>query len=447
MAETNTTIINSIYLSATNDFQQRIPDPTQHDIAQTINALLAPENNNYLNQFVDALINRIGFSYVHHMRFDNPLKEFKGAKLTYGTTIQETALPWIKAHSYDNAAETLLKKYDQKAETVYHVQNRQDMYPITINRADLRRAFTSEYGLNDFVVAQMETPRNSDEYDEFQIMKELIAFYDKNLGFYKVNLTAAPNDETTGKEFLRKVKTIAGKLKFPSTIYNSVAITDIPVFVKKSELLLFVTPEVSAALDVETLALLFNIDKAEIPCRVVELDTFPVNSGVALLTTADFFRCHDTEYTISSFYNPERLDYNYYLHHWGDYSVSPFVPAVLFTTEAGTGIDTVTMTPTGITVTPSTATVNPGDILQLNFALTGTVSDPTSGVELKPKAVLTEVTGQTDKRLTRVDKYGKLHVSTKEKSSNIITVACTSTYINPSGETTELTTTGTYTVA
>ena len=34
MAADNTTILAAAYLEATTDFQQRVPDPTQHSVAE-----------------------------------------------------------------------------------------------------------------------------------------------------------------------------------------------------------------------------------------------------------------------------------------------------------------------------------------------------------------------------------------------------------------------------
>ena len=45
MAEKNSTIMASVWLEATNDFQQRIPNPTIHGIDATLGALFDPLNN------------------------------------------------------------------------------------------------------------------------------------------------------------------------------------------------------------------------------------------------------------------------------------------------------------------------------------------------------------------------------------------------------------------
>lgn len=446
MAEKNSTIINSVWMAGSNDFQQRIPNATQSSISETEAALFDPMNVQYLNQFMNILINRIGFTYVRSKSFTNPLAVFKGNKLNFGSTIQDIAPKWLRAHSYIDNDETLLKINRPDAEVVYHSQNRQDRYDITITRDELRTAFTSEMGLNNLVAAIMETPKNSDEYDEFQIMKQLFAYYDTNLKFYQQHLSGLPNDEATGKEFLKAAKTLAGRLQFPSTLYNAQKITDIPVFVKPEELVLFVTPDINASVDVDTLALLFHLEKAEIPYRKILVDEFPMPNTAALLTTQDFFVCHDTEYTVQSFFNPQTLGTNYFLHHWGVYSVNPFAPAIKFTTEAQTVPQLVTVAPTTLAVTPETKNVIAGEAYQLTFKLGGTVDPNTDGIEVKPDSVITNISG-AKRNTTRVDKYGVLHVDKNETIGTVITCTFVSTYHNPSGETKEIKTTGTYTVA
>lgn len=454
MAQTNSTILAKAWLEGTNDFQQRIPEPTQGSIDQTVKALFDPMNRQFFNQFMDQLINRIGFTYVRGKTFENPLAVFKDGKLNYGSTIQEIAPKWIKAHSYQDDSETLLKLERPEAAVWYHSLNRQDRYAISVTREELQQAFTSETGLNELVARIMELPRNSDNYDEFLIMKQLIAEYDAHLGFYKHELSAVPTDEATGKELLTAIRTYVGKLQFPSTLYNALDVTDIPVFAKPNELVLFVTPETDASLDVNTLAQLFNLDKAEVQVRKVIIDEFPIANAVALLTTEDFFVCKDSVYETTSFYNPETLSNKYYLQHWGVYSVSPFVPAILFTTDAGTDTEKVTQTVTGLKLTADPATADPGDIIQLTPELQGSVTDEVITVEpdsctYTVSAASAAASGtpiQLNSR-TYVDRNARLHIQKSGLATgNVITVTATSTYYNPSATPTEYTATATVTI-
>ena len=441
MAVTNSTILAKAWLAGTNDFQQRVPDPTIAGVKATMDALFQPMNGQFFNQFMDILVNRIGFTYVRQQAYKNPLSVFKGTKISYGSTIQEIAPRWIKAHSYDDENETLLKLHRPEAQVWYHSQNRRDQYPISVNVDELRTAFTDETGLNKLVASIMTTPQNADEYDEYRIMLQLIAEYESRWGFYKHHLTSMPTDETSGKELLTALQTYGGKLQFPSSLYAG---TEIPVFAKPDELVLITTPEAQAGLNVNTLAGLFNVDLAQVKYRVVLVDEFPIKGAVALLTTEDFFVCSDTLYSTTSFWNPQTLTTNYYLNHWGIYSVSPFVPAILFTTEdESTTTPTITQTVSGITLEAEKETMKVGESQQLTVKLTGTINPETPDVFVAPDAATyTVVAKNADgepvalNSRTRVDVYGVIHLQrTGLKAGDVITVTATSAYTNPSGKT------------
>lgn len=453
--EKNTTVIKSVYMVAGNDFQQRIPDPSIAGIDATVNALFQPANRPWLNQFMDILINRIAYSWVHNRSFTNPLGIFRKPNLTYGTSITETALKFIQAHSYrddwgDRAEdiENLLKVHRPDGSTAIHTVNREDTYPISINYTELRGAFESETGLNELVAAIMQLPYNSEQYDEFQIYKELLSFYEEHHGFYKHQLSAVPTDEATGKEFLTAVRSYAGKLRFPTSLYNAQSV-DIPVWVnpdESDELLLILTPDTQASLDVNTLASVFNVDLAEIKYRTIITDTIPIPNAVALLTTSDFFVSAIYAYENTSFFNPQTLTTNYYLHVIGAYSVSPFVPAILFTTDEGTVVPTVTQTVTGIELTAAEQTVEQGGEVQLTVNLTGSLAaDPegtsTAGIKVAPDAARYTVTALADGAAvpcdpyTYVDRLGMLHVADDMPIGAVITVVADASYVNPSGET------------
>lgn len=447
MASNNATIINKIWLSGTNDFQQRIPEPTQGNIKATVDALFDPMNKQYYNQFIDALIMRIGDTFVHQQTWRNPLAVFKKSRMMYGDTLQEIIPKWVRAHAYVDDAEDVFKMARPDVATWYHSVNRRDRYDITINDVELRTAFESEQGLARLISGILEAPMNSDEYDEYRIMLQLIAFFEDEYGFYKHQLTGAPSNEATGKEFLKAVRAYAGKLAFPNTLYNSAQIEDVPVFAKPNELVLLITPDIQASVDVDTLAGVFQLDKAEIKYRTVLVDEFPLptDNCVALLTTEDFFMCKDTVYETTSIYNPKTLGTNYYLHHWGIYSVSPVVPAIMFTTQSGTVNTTVTQTVTGMTATIDNDTPDKGEDTAITIALTGSLSPANvDGIKVAPDAATYETVVMRDDAAvnspaTRVDNYGILHVAKSLEYGDVITVTCTSTYVNPSGTTTEYT--------
>lgn len=448
MALENSVIAEKIWLEAGNDYQQRIPNPTINSLEATWRALFKPGNNAYLNQFMDVLVNRIAYTYVHTMEWQNPLVVFKRQKLNYGTTTQEIALNWVKAHAYKDDVESLLRFHRPEGDVAYHTQNRMDKYPISIVLPELKNAFLDDYGLNRLVAGIMQAPVNSDNYDEYRIALNMLATYEDAYGFYKYPLSAVPTDEATGKEFLTAVRTLVGMLQFPSARYNAACVS-VPVFAKPSELVLLVTPAVAASLTVEVLSSIFHVEMAKVNVRQIIVDEFPIPKVVAMLTTEDFFIMQDTLYENTSFWNPETLSTNYYLHHWEIVSASPFVPAILFTVGGdGTTIPNVKQTVTDITLTGA-VTAEAGENVQLTVNLTGTLEPVHDGVAVEPDAATFSVAatdgGETPKVVeldpmsTYVDKFAVLHLADDLPAGTVVTVTATSAYVNPSAATTHYT--------
>lgn len=293
-------------------------------------------------------------------------------------------------------------------------------------------------------------------------MMQLIAEYEKNWGFFKHKLSAEPGNEAADKELLTALRTYAEVLKFPSTQYNASDLS-VPVFAKPSELVLLIDAKSAASIDVNTLSGIFQLDKADIQYRKIVVPELPVPDAVALLTTDAFFVCNDIVYETGSFYDPNTLSTKYILHHWEVVSVSPFVPAILFTTGDGTDIETVTQNVTGIGLALESENIAPGGTNQITLTLNGTLKPDSyrGAVEIAPgsatwKLSATRNTGTKEAPVTEsvalntrtyVDKYGVLHAQkTGLKANDVISITATSTYTNPSGATQTFTAKGTVTV-
>ena len=466
--QNNTTVMANAFLEASTDFQQRVPDPSQHSVAQVAEFLFKPMNKKYLNEFMEIFVNRIAGELIRQRTFTNPLKR-KREDILYGTTIQEIELDFVKAHAYKddwghriNDLTNLLKVYRPDGQVAYHSVNRYDQYPISINRMELRGAFTGEYGLNELAAKIMRVPFNSAEYDEYGYYKQIIAEHEYRHGFYK-HQAAMPVDETTGKAFLRALREYADLFTIPSRLYNAKDVT-VPVWVEEDEIprmVLYIEAKAKASLDVDTLSSVFNLDKAEVKYRIQFVDSIPIPGAYALLTTDDFFVCADYDISNDSFSNPQTRTETWYYTVIGMYSSSPFVPAVLFTTEAGTVNTTITEAVSGLTLTPDTADVIPGGQLAIVSAIQGTLTVSPVGetipptVSVAPDSVTYELAAtdgdaddpaavDLDPYETYVDRFGILHVGTTVPVGTVITLTATSTYNDGTNE--PETATGTYTV-
>lgn len=448
LSATNAQILNAIRTDASFAYQQRIPAATQGDITDTVNHLL--EYRPMMNEFVDALVNRIGDVVIKSKVWTNPLAQFKRGMMQYGETIEELATTLLQAKRYDpnKCYDDVFKCNPPDVMSNFHSINRQDMYELTINDMLLRRAFLTDYGLQDLVGRIMETPYTSDYWDEYLIMRNLFAEYARIDGFYKVQVPDASGATTRAEKqdramaITEAVRAMSGKMRFLSGQYNTAGA---PTFTTPEELVLFATPEFIAMLDVNVIAFAFNVSSANLDVRVVPIDDFGIDGCQAILCDRDFFMCADTLIDFESIRNPKAISWNYWLHHHGIYSVSRFVNAVMFTTEAGTVTSVPSIKTTGVTVdyaakedgtTPEFAGL--GAKTRLAATVAGSVTPETEGYEV-PQSVTWGITANNTgvesggvrlKSGTFVDAEGVLHVDDNETAKNV-TVTATSTYIDP----------------
>jgi len=428
----NEILLDAIRDDASPDYISRIPAATQAGVQAVLAALQQWRPSQ--NEFIDALINKIALTIIKSTSFTNPLAEFKRGMLTGGDTIEEIMVGLIKAKTYDPARDELEKELFGTApievQTNFHKVNRRDRYKITINQPLLQQAFNRDMGLSTFAGQIMAAPGTSDQWDEFLLMCRLFAEYERNGGYHKVKIRDITNPDSPTlaadtRAVLTKIRGTVATLKFISTAYNAARM---PISARPDELILFVTPEFEATMDVEALAGAFNIDKMELSGRLITIpkEQIGIDNVHAILTTRDFFVVADELFETSSQWNPASLQNNYWLHRWQVISASRFVPAIAFTVDEGdeiiklnppvTALEAITVTATdGTTVT----SVARGERYQLN---TDTVTDGNSD------GIRWTLTGNTSPR-TYLSQTGVLTVGGDEWGT--LTARATSTWLDP----------------
>lgn len=354
-------ILNTIRANASSDYQERVPVATQQNIAEVGNAITNYEPTR--NEFLNALINRIGMVIIQSRLYENPLREFKKGMLEFGKDIEEIFVEIAKAQSYNpEVAETeVFKRVIPDVKTIFHRMNRQDFYKVTISNDQLRTAFLSYRGIEDLIGRIVDSLYSGDNYDEFLLMKHLMLDYgDKGL-FYPITVTAV-TDEATAKKLTVKLRATAKTIGFMSPNYNA---QGVHTFTPMEDIIIFMTPETEALMDVESLARAFNLEYADFLGRVVIVDDFGGLENVqALMVDRRWFMVYDTFFNFTEQYNAQGLYWNYFFHHWQVLSTSQFANAIAFTTE--------TPAITSVTISPKTATVSKGQNVQFTTTVVAT---------------------------------------------------------------------------
>lgn len=445
----NVQLLNMIRNESSPEYQRRIPAATQSNMDITVSTLMS--STQLKNEFYSSLINRIGGTMVHTWKWSNPLSVFTRASQTYGDTWQEVAVGMPLAQVYDPNAEYLgadnFRKWKVDVDSLYHRLDFAHFYPVTTDDKTLRRAFTSDNGLSSLTSQLIQSCYNAAEVDVFEAMCHMFTQYARLGGYWRVHMDADLNKMTSTQDeargLLRQIRSWADSLKFVSTRYNA---RHMPTFAKPDELVLFCSPEVKSALDVQGLATVFHRTDAEPTIDriiVVPEDRFGINGVQAILTTDKFLIDIPVIEEMTQQTNPVNINsVNNYLHMQRIISVSGFAPAVLFWNGAGST--------DGVVLPTGTAAITPKFALKLsvygegattpeNVARGGAVQveadtaiDNDGRASWRSGAVKYSI-GATDKQLsewTYISPTGVLVVGIDE-ANTVIPVQATADYINP----------------
>lgn len=362
----NVNILNAIRNDASLDYHKRIPAATKGNIADVADAIFSYRPHK--NEFIESLVNRIGLVYARNSIWYNPLGEFKQGVLNMGDTIEEIQTGIVKASHYSHDREYLERDIFGRAEidvaAAFHTVDREDFYKVTIDENTLKRAFLDPSGLDQFTQQIMSAPTTSDNWDEYLLTTALFRVMDNKYPMHNVNVADVAKMDSSKDDaasLLRKIRSTAGNMRFLSTRYNG---SKMPVSAQPEDLILFATPEVKSALDVNALAVLFNVEYAKVPSRIIEIrqEDIAMDGVQAFLTTKDFFVIADTSLETTSEFNPVSRQTNLFLHHWEIISASPFAPIVKFSTAPDTANERINI---------ASAT----EISQLQFVITPDETD------------------------------------------------------------------------
>ena len=144
----------------------------------------------------------------------------------------------------------------------------------------------------------------------------------------------ALSENEKAKQLTKVIKTYVGKMKFLSDNYNK---GGVHTFSMPNELVILVTPETQAMLDVELLASAFHMDKAEVEGRLVLIDEFQKEASgnysedtdtLAIIMDSNAVQFYESLNVSESFRNPEQLTTNMFFHRWGVAGACEFVNAL-----------------------------------------------------------------------------------------------------------------------
>lgn len=330
----NIQFLNAIRAVASAEYKGRIPTATQTNIQNIMTTIM--DYSATKEEFTNTILNKIVRTKVLNKAYENSLKFFKKEPLPFGKTIEGVFVDLIKAKNFnenfgtgDNEATSLLAKETPTVKVEYYSENFKHKYKLSISDEQLKSAFMSADGLSQMTQGLIRSATSSSEYDEYMMIKTLIgASVEKSVeiqGLFKLD------ENAQAKKITKTVQALVNKFRFMSTEYNK---QGVHTHCQPSDCVIITTPDQLANLNVELLATAFNVPYAEMPSRIVVIDSFLDKQGnddadtVCIVADMDLVQFRNTLDTWETFRNPDGLMTNMFHHVWGSACGCGFVNAV-----------------------------------------------------------------------------------------------------------------------
>lgn len=334
LTNSSVNILNAIRNSATIDYRNYVPYATEDgDSIRGIGAIIM-DYPALQNEFLNALIGRIGLVIVTSKSYQNPWSVFKKGVMEFGETVEELFVNIANVQNYnpEDSETSIFSRNIPDVKSAFHVVNYKKLYPVTIQNDQLRSAFLSWDGISDLIAKITDSLYTSMNYDEYQTMKYLIAKAIINGQMEIISVSGTISEDVTA------FKSISNDLTFYSNKHN---VAGVYTSTLKDDQYLIIDTATESQMNVEVLATAFNMDKAEFMGHVILVDGFgnldtarlnelfyddpayeeigsddltSLNLIPAVIVDKNWFMVYDQMMQFTENFNGKGLYWNYFLH-------------------------------------------------------------------------------------------------------------------------------------
>lgn len=291
------------------------------------------------------MIGKVAMQIIRGVEGKNPLSVFKKMPVDNGDTIEQAVVKLVDATAYDPTGAGALTRDDRVKMAVQYFKNwSRFTYKTTVDIAKVRKVLLADKGAGDIAERLVSELSQSRIHDEFQNVKGLLYWgttYDSWAYVANTSLLVKKDDvdlvdgKTDYKGILKQMKDLVKGMQFVSTAYNRAGIKR---STKEEDIIIVMPYTLKNAIDVDELAGVFNLDKAELRNKIIETDDTEHKYVYVLDKNAvlDFTRL----YEMADQKNADGLFWNYFLHVEDLYALSPLFDGCFFeydTTPAQAG--------------------------------------------------------------------------------------------------------------
>lgn len=354
-------ILNAVWNDASTAYQSVVPYVGTNTNINEFAKPLISEANEYeaiQNEFVKTLVNRICFTIIEARTWENRLARLKkGYKAPLGTDVQHVYTNPINPRKYNGKnLSAILSFYDSDTKVAYYRRNREDMFPLTVNREELAGAFVSWETFNSFVSNLVNAIYSGNEIREYNLCKQAIVDA-TNAGILVKKYVEYPTAENA-KDIIAEIKTVSTNMEFATSKYNRYKETaeaagaqnvkPVVTWTPPERKVILMRTDILEKFSVEVLASAFNMTEAEFRYNLIAIDDFGydiynletgdidghVKSNIGFVIADEAtFQIYDNLKKSGGSFNDASLLWQFFYHVWQTYGICPFSNCVVYETS------------------------------------------------------------------------------------------------------------------
>lgn len=292
-----------------------------------------------------AMIGKIAYSVIRENTAEDHLAVFDKMPINKGDTIEQAVVKMAESLAYDEDGDDALKREDSvKFAVKYFKSWTRKKFKKTVDVPEIRKVLTNEVDVSDVSAKIVSSMTEGDKQEKYENVRDLLTWgrqsADGGTGAVLVRAETVSFDSTNStidyKAVLVALKNAVSGMKFVNTSFNSISLKR---RTRPEDIYILMPYQLKNKLDVEELAGVFNLDKAEIKNRIIETDTGLESSRYYYIYVVDKHAILDFTrlYEMIDEKNADGLFWNYYLHTERLYALSPLFDACYIKVDA-TGV-------------------------------------------------------------------------------------------------------------
>lgn len=285
------------------------------------------------------MIGKVAKQIIREIDTKNPMSVLEKGKIENGDTVENAVVRLLESSPYDENGTGALSPDKTKKLSVRYFKDwtrgkfKTTVYPYEIRKTLLQNGSEDELGTK--LVAALG---KSDIYEKYTFIKELLKWGTTNAsgedGLAPVLKDVGEVEMVNGKidydGVLKKIKNTVSGMSYVNGNFNSIGLKR---STPKEDIYVVMPYTLKNAMDVEKLSAVFNLDKAEIKDKIIEIDIPDEEDMFVYIIDKNAIQVYTRVYDMFSQLNGDGAFWNYFLHTDRLYAISPLFDGTFFKVE------------------------------------------------------------------------------------------------------------------